>query len=273
MEGIMGWLGKSLVLGPGAALVLCLVAGGGAIAEEVDVALILAGDVSGSMTPGELHTERDGLAAALRDPAVMAAIHQGAIGRVAITYVEWAGPSEQWQIVPWTVIDDRQAAEAFAGILARAPVVSGNQTSLSAGLLSAARQFRTSGVTADRRVIDVSGDGPSNAGPSLAAARDAVVAEGITINGLPLSAPPQGGPYGYLTARRDRPEIGQYYEDCVIGGLGAFVMPLTDPAQFSVAMRRKLVLEIAARSSPVVPVAFAVAGGDGAACDDGGVAN
>ena len=202
----------------------------------VDVALVLAGDVSGSMTPDERRTEREGLAAALRDPAAGDHRSRG-LGRIAVTYVEWAGPQEQWQIVPWTIIGDRQAAEAFAASLARAPIVAGNLTSLSAGLLFAARQFATSGVSAEREVIDVSGDGPSNAGPPVVPVRDAIVAEGITINGLPVSGPSQsgsrGGFYAYTGA-----DIGRYYESCVIGGPGAFVMPVTDPSQFAAAMRR-----------------------------------
>ena len=110
-------------------------------AVAVDVALVLAGDVSGSMTPDARWIEREGLAVALRDPDVLAAIGLGGLGRIAVTYVEWAGPREQWQVVPWTIIGDRQAAEAFAARLVRAPVVGGKLTSLSAGLLFAARQF------------------------------------------------------------------------------------------------------------------------------------
>ncbi len=223
----------------------------------VDVALVLAGDVSGSMTPGERRIERGGLAAALRDPAVMAAIGLGGLGRIAVTYFEWAGPREQWQIVPWTIIGDRSAAEAFAASIARAPIVGGNLTSLSAGLLFAARQFATSGVSAEREVIDVSGDGPSNAGPPVVPVRDAIVAEGITINGLRVSGPSQSGSRGGFYAYGGA-DIGRYYESCVIGGPGAFVMPVTDPSQFAAAMRRKLVLEIAAKPARVVPVGFMV---------------
>ena len=223
----------------------------------VDVALVLAGDVSGSMTPGERQTEREGLAAALRDPDVLATIGSGGLGRIAVTYVEWAGPREQWQVVPWTIIGDRQAAEAFAARLVRAPVVGGKLTSLSAGLLFAARQFAKSGISAEREVIDVSGDGPSNAGPPVVPVRDAIVADGITINGLPVSEAPQDGPHGGFYEYTGT-DIGRYYKTCVIGGPGAFVMPVTDPSQFAAAMRRKLVLEIAARPARVMPVGFMV---------------
>ena len=242
--------------------------GADAGATAVDAALVLAGDVSGSMTAHERQTVRDGLAAALRDPEVMAAIHLGAVGRVAVTYVEWAGPAEQWRIVPWTIIGDRQAAEAFAASLARAPVVGGHLTSVSAGLLFAARQFLTSGVTADREVIDISGNGPGNAGPSVTAARAAVLAEGITINGLPLSEPPDFRHHAQFYAYTDA-EIGRYYATCVIGGPGAFVMPVTDPRRFSAAMVRKLVAEIAARPARVIPAGFMVRTDGWSNCDAG----
>jgi len=240
--------------------------GAGAEVTAVDTALVLAGDVSGSMSSHERQTQRDGLAAALRDPEVMAAIHLGAIGRVAVTYIEWAGPAEQWRIVPWTIIGSWQAADAFAASLAQAPAVTGHLTSLSAGLLFAARQFWTSGVTADREVIDVSGDGPSNAGPSVAAARDVVVAEGITINGLPLSDTPDDGRYGFFDAYSGA-EIARYYETCVIGGPGAFVMPVTDPERYSAAMLRKLVTEIAMQSARVVPAGFMMKRNGWSNCD------
>ena len=129
-------------------------------------------------------------------------------------------------------------------------------TSLSAGLLFAARQFLTNGVIADREVIDVSGDGPSNAGPSVAA-RNAVIARGITINGLPLPEPPDNRRIGYFYAYTSA-QIGRYYPTCVIGGPGAFVMPVTDPKRFSAAMLRKLVTEIAVRPARVVPAGFMV---------------
>ncbi len=253
-----------LAFAAGAALFLAEVSAERTMAAEpsVDVALVLAGDASGSMTPYEHHIEREGMAEALRDPAVLEAIRLNAIGRIAVTYVEWAGPNEQWQLVPWTIVDNVKSADAFAAALTSAPLVGGHLTSLSAALLFASRLFRTSGVIADRAVIDISGDGPNNAGPSMELARDAVVAEGVTVNGLaiagptpPIVEPPQGGRYslysGYSPAT-----ISRYFKACVIGGAGAFVVPVSDAAEISNSMRRKLVLEIAARATRVLPVRF-----------------
>ena len=183
----MSWLGKSSVVGAGAALAICLAAGGVAIAEEVDVALVLAADVSGSMTVGELQNQRDGLASAFRDPALLRVIQAGPLGRVAVSYVEWAGPTEQWVVVPWFVVSTAQDALVLAERIAKVPYIHGWDTSVSAALLFASQQFDRSGIVADRKVIDISGDGPNNAGPPVDFVRDLVVAAGITINGLPMS--------------------------------------------------------------------------------------
>ena len=232
--------------------------GAGAADVPVDVALVMAGDVSGSMTSGELATQREGFAAAFHDPELVSAIHSGAIGRIAVTYVEWAGSGEQWVVVPWTVVADQQSSDAFGDRLVTAPAVRGSQTSLSNGLLFAARQFETSGVVADRETIDVSGDGPNNAGPPIGRVRDFVVGKGITVNGLPLSpAADEKGPFAYLY---DQPgiDLDSYYRDCVIGGPGAFTMPVSSPAEVFDAIRRKLVLEIAALPARVIRADYIV---------------
>ncbi len=156
------------------------------------------------------------------------------------------GPSEQWIVAPWSIIGDRPAAEAFAGRLTAAPVAHGNQTAMSSGLLFAARLLAESGLSADHLTIDVAGDGPNNAGPPIRAVRDLLVSRGVTINGLPLSmAEAERGPYERFTAAPSI-DLDGYYRDCVIGGPGAFAMPVDDPAQFFAAIRRKLVQEIAA---------------------------
>lgn len=223
-------------------------------AEEtnVDVALVLAGDVSGSMNPQELEMQRQGFAAVFRHPDVMSIIGSGAYGKVAVTYVEWAGPAEQWVTAPWTIISDRASAEAFAAALVAAPEVKGNNTSVSMGLLFAAAQFRSSPVTALRQTIDISGNGPNSAGPPVAMARDFVLAMGITINGLTFAAgsAADSGPYAYLTERDDL-DLGRYYEDCVIGGAGAFAMHAGEASDLIAVIRRKVTLEIA--GLPVMP--------------------
>ncbi len=229
-------------------------------APYVDVALVLAADVSGSMS-GALAIQRSGFVAAFRDPDIARTIASEPIGRIAVTYVEWAGVGEQWTVVPWTIIAGAEDAAAFADRLAAAPVNRGSQTSVSAGLLFAAHQLDTSGVDAMRRTIDVSGDGPNNAGPAMAEVRDALVNDGITINGLPLPDTSEHGPFDH-NAREADIDVAAYYADCVVGGGGSFVMRIDGPATFAAAVRRKLVLEVAGlparvfAASYVQPAAF-----------------
>jgi hypothetical protein len=204
----------------------------------VDLELILAVDVSGSMSRADLLIQRHGYIAALRSAEVGAAI--AFRGGIALAYVEWAGPKEQRIVVPWIVIADVGDAETFVERLAGAPLnpsfgspPQGTGTSISEALLFAADMFSSNGAS---RTIDVSGNGPNNSGGSLADARESVVARGIAINGLPI-------------VRADAPfsefPLVIYYEDCVIGGPGAFAVPVDDPTELSSAVRRKLVLEIA----------------------------
>ncbi len=213
-------------------------------AEPVDVELVLAVDVSLSMSPAELEIQRHGYAAALTHDNVLKAIADGAYGKIAVTYVEWAGTTWQRVIVPWTVIANRADAEGFVAQLnARAPD-SARRTSISGALTFASDLFAESGVQGAKRVIDVSGDGPNNQGPPVNLTRDDVVKQGITINGLPLMT--RGGFSGAF----DVANLDRYYSDCVIGGPGAFMIPVNDWTQFPEAIRRKLVLELAGPASP-----------------------
>ncbi|MBN9022576.1 MAG: DUF1194 domain-containing protein [Rhizobiales bacterium] len=207
-----------------------------------DLELVLAVDISRSMDLDEQRLQRDGYVAALRHPEVVAAIGSGPAGRIAVTYVEWAGPFHQAVLVPWTVVSSRAEAEAFSDRVAAAPMVRERGTSISEGLAFAASLFPATGARGARRAIDVSGDGPNNMGPAVVPVRDRVVSEGITINGLPIMLKPafSYGPYNI-------PDLDLYYEDCVIGGPGAFMISVDDMSRFAVAVRRKLVLEIAGR--------------------------
>ena len=225
----------------------------GAVAGEarasiaVDLALVLAVDVSNSVDDGENAVQRAGYVAALGHPALWAAIQSGARQRIAVTYVEWAGPDKQAIVLPWRLVDSPAAARSFADDLATRPIffTRGTGTSISAALLYSAALFPSSPFTAARAVIDISGDGPNNRGGPVEAARDAVVAKGVTINGLPIMLRPS----------RTLGAVDRYYRDCVIGGLGAFVMPVFERGQLALAIRHKLVLEIAGRRHPmVVPV-------------------
>lgn len=222
----------------------------------VDLELVLAVDVSGSMDPEEQRIQRAGYVAALTDPAVLAAVRTGAYGRVAIAYVEWAGPGWQVEAVPWRVIGDEDDAGVFAAAIAATPFASVRGTSISGALAFAAGLFDGNGYEGLRRVIDVSGDGANNTGAPVEAARDAVLAQGIGINGLPLMLRPSNAGV----------DLGTYYEECVIGGPGAFVLPVHDPGQLAEAIRRKLVLEIAGLPAVATPVADGGPGGAGVDC-------
>jgi len=204
---------------------------------EVDLELVLAVDVSRSMDFDELDVQRDGYVAAFRHPDTLAAIRSGPLGRIAVTYVEWAGPLSQATAVPWTLIDSEEAAHAFAAKLSSTTRGRYMWTSISGGLLFAAAALANNEFTTARQVIDISGDGPNNRGSPIEPVRSSVTASGITINGLPIVLK-SFGPYSI-------PNLDVYYEDCVIGGPGSFLIPVHDMSQLAIAIRRKLLLEIA----------------------------
>jgi hypothetical protein len=223
----------------------------GSRAAEVDLALILAVDVSSSMNEHELRTQRDGYVSAFRDPQVLLSIESGARGRIAVTYLEWAGPTYQNVLIPWTVIDEPADAARFAAALAAMPLVAEAGTSISGGLSAAGRLLATSGIRSDRGVVDVSGDGPNNVGPPVTPIRDDLVDDGVTINGLAITLAPSNEPdradgfgNGYLET---------YYANCVIGGPDAFVLEVHGIAGFEAAIRRKLIREIAGLPARLVP--------------------
>ncbi len=212
-------------------------------AEPVDIELVLAVDVSLSMSPDELEIQRQGYAAALTHDRVLEAIAAGVHGRIAVTYVEWAGSTTQHIVVPWTAIATRSDAERFVRQLSASPPNSARRTSIASALEFGGDLFAESGFRGMKRVIDISGDGPNNQGPPVTGARDALIAQGITVNGLPLMT--NGG----LASAYDVDDLDLYYQDCVIGGPGAFMIPVKDWSQFPEAVRRKLVLELAGGST------------------------
>ena len=234
---------RGLIAGAVLAFGLCSPTGA---AEPVDVELVLAVDVSLSMSPDELVIQRDGYVAALTDGAVLQAIAGGLHGRIAVTYVEWAGATVQQVVVPWSVIATAEDARAFVAQMTATPPRSARRTSISSALEFAGSLFENSGYRGTKRVIDVSGDGPNNQGGPVDLARDRIAAKGITINGLPLMT--NGG--GMISAY-DITNLDSYYTDCVIGGPGAFMIPVNGWAQFPEAIRRKLVLELAGAGHPI----------------------
>lgn len=233
------------LLSGGTALALMLWLAPVSLADEpVDVELVLAADVSLSMSPDELEIQRHGYAAALTHDNVLRAIADGPHGKIAVTYVEWAGTSWQRVIVPWTVIANRADAEQVVAQLSAQPPNSARRTSISGALEFGSDLFAESGYQGTKRVIDISGDGPNNQGAPVNLIRDGVVKQGIIINGLPLMTRSGfGGAY-------DVNNLDRYYSDCVIGGPGAFMIPVNDWTQFPEAIRRKLVLELAGPASP-----------------------
>ena len=209
---------------------------------DVDVELVLAVDISYSMDPDEQALQREGYVEALTSPEFLNTLRHGMHGRIAVTYVEWAGVIDQKIVMPWRLIDGRGRAEKVAAEISRAPYRRAYRTSIAGALSFSAPLFEENGYRGIRRVIDVSGDGTNNQGPLVTIVRDQVVAKGITINGLPIMLKRPN------PATMDIPDLDIYYEDCVIGGPGAFVVPIREREKFREAIRTKLVLEIAGRT-------------------------
>ena len=215
-----------------------------AAAQEipVDLELVLAVDVSASIDGAEVDLQRAGYIAALTDPGVIAAMTGGALGRIALTYVEWA--EFQRTLVGWTLIDSPAAAAAFAAQLAQQPAPPGRMTVIDAALDYAAARFDGNGYEGTRRVIDLSGDGRDTFHPldeKVPAARDRALARGVTVNGLAIN------PDNEQVMVEGAPEpLDRYFRDFIIGGPGAFVVVARGPDDFPRAVLRKLVREIAA---------------------------
>jgi len=209
----------------------------------VDLELVLAVDVSGSVDEVEADQQRQGYLNALVQPGVIAAIEGGENGRVAMVYIEWAGAEYQRVIADWHLIDGADSARTFADAIRQQPVTTAYWTSISNVIDYATRLFETNGFTGTRRAIDISGDGVNNRGGLVHTARDRAVAAGFTINGLPiLNDRPQ--PYGGPTPLQVN--LDQYYVDNVIGGTDAFIEIAEGFEAFPAAILRKLIKEIAA---------------------------
>ncbi len=221
-------------------------------AVPVDVELVIAVDVSNSMDPEEQELQRDGYVAALTSREFLQALRSGALGKVAVTYFEWAGMFDQTILMPWRLIESPETADAVAREIARAPYRRAPRTSIYGALQFAKPLFEASGYRGHRQVIDVSGDGVNNMGPPVTQMRDDVLAAGMTINGLPIMLRRQTG-YGMWGMAYEHLDI--YYEDCVIGGPGSFVIAIKERDQFKEATRNKLVQEVAGRTpdARVVP--------------------
>ena len=206
----------------------------------VDLELVIAADTSSSIDDREAALERQGVASAFRSPEVQRAIASGALGRIAVLYLDWSGGPNNRIVVTWTTVSDKRSADAFADTVLKAPRTYGRGTSLGAAMEMGAALIESSGYQSTRKAIDISGDGPSNTGRAVAEVRDEVVAHGIVINGLPIMSGDYGtGDWGAYPGQLD-----QYYMHCVIGGQGSFIVPARGFQEFIAAVRRKLVLEI-----------------------------
>ena len=225
--------------------IICLASPAPAL--EVDVELALMVDVSRSMGPAEREIQRRGYAAAIASDEVVGAVLNGFTGRIAIAYVEWAGDRLQRVVLPWTLIDSRATAEAAADRLANEIGIGMRRTSIAGAIDFAVDDMRTNEFDGLRQVIDISGDGPNNQGRPVTQARDDAIAAGFVINGLPLMTYESGSYYSIE-------DLDVYYRSCVIGGPGAFVVPVTDWKEFPLAVRRKIVLELVGPSDAPWPV-------------------
>lgn len=214
-------------------------------AEQADLLLVLAMDVSRSMDQPKFLLQRQGYAAAISNPQVLEAIKSGPHQKIALCFIDWSGPFDQKLVIDWTIIDGPAAASRFGDLVAQAPRPFYDSTSIGAAISFATAQFARAPFEAERLAIDVSGDGTNNAGRNVQSFRDQAVAKGILINGLviltdietarfPAHTNPPGG-------------IEKYYRDNVIGGAGSFVMVAEDYNSFGRAMVRKLIAEIARR--------------------------
>lgn len=209
---------------------------------DVDLLLVLAADISRSLDEQKFRLQRQGYAAALTSPRVLRAIESGPNGRIAICFVEWSGPAAQAVLVDWTIVATRAEAEQVAARILQAPRLFMDRTAIGNAIDFSVHQLEKATLRATRRVIDVSGDGTSNAGRSVLQARDAALDKGITINGLAIlseiplpSNPWHTHPPGGLLA---------WYENNVIGGPGAFAMSAENFDAFGASIASKLIKEI-----------------------------
>lgn len=241
---------RRIVLGLCAALVAALAPISQLSAESVDLELVLAIDVSGSIDEVEADLQRQGYLKALVDPEVVGAITSGRHRAVAVTYVEWAGGHFQRTVVDWMVIKDLGSAKAFAARLNGEPVITAAWTSISGAIQYGVARFEANPHKGERKVIDISGDGRNNSGLELEPVRQMAISKGITINGLPIMNN-RPNPYGRPPDR----DLDKYYRSEVIGGRGAFIVVAQGFEAFAEAIRAKLIREVAGLDGPVVQVA------------------
>ena len=231
---------KGLVFAGSTLVAWAFAAGAMAATRAVDLELVIATDVSRSIDHEEALLQREGIADAFRNPAVIRAIRSGYLRRIGVAYIDYSSRAFNKLVVDWTVVHDRESAEAFAARLLAAPLTFGRRTSISDAIEMAREMIETNALEGTRRAIDVSGDGPNNHGRFVDLVRDATIARRITINGLPILNQSDA-----FNRRFYLPDLDKYYLGCVIGGPGAFLVVANSFEDFAFAIRRKLILEIA----------------------------
>jgi hypothetical protein len=199
----------------------------------VPLELILAVDASGSVSPDEFDLQVKGLAAAFRDPDVISAIRDTGPSGIAVALMQWSSPGHQVMAVNWQVVSDRASGELLAQRIITVGRLILGETAIDRALRFAMAEISNNDYSGRRRVIDLSGDGVTNWGGLPDEARDDAVAAGITINALAIV--------------NEQPDLDQYFQDHVIGGIGAFVVRATDYDDFARAIRLKLIEEIQGR--------------------------
>ena len=212
-------------------------------AEPVDLLLVLAADVSRSVDSQKFQLQREGYAAALANPRVLEAVQSGRRKRIGVLFLEWSGLGNQKVVIDWMLIDGPNAAQAFGDRLLESPRSFADRTSISGGIDAAVTQLARAPFTADRRTIDVSGDGTNNAGRDVGQARDEALALGISINGLVILS---ATPLPWNPEHTNPPGgLAKYYRDNVVGGPGSFVLEAKDFDSFGEAIVKKMIAEIA----------------------------
>ncbi len=222
---------------------IAAIPGAAAAAEQVDLLLVLAADVSRSVDSAKFQLQREGYAAAVSDPRVLDAIRSGRNGRVGLTFVEWSGVGSQRVLIDWTTIGDAESAKGFGDHLLEAPRSFADRTSISGAIEFAMGQFARAPYESTRRTIDISGDGTNNAGRDVTLARDEALAQGVTINGLVILSET---PLAWNPDHTNPPGgLDNYYRNNVVGGPGAFVLVAENFNSFGQAIIKKMIAEVA----------------------------
>jgi Protein of unknown function (DUF1194) len=225
-----------------AACCLLFISPFGELRAETDLEVILAADVSRSIDDGEFELQRKGYAAAVTDPRVLTAIHARANGAIGVCFIEWSGDQEQHIVVDWTEIHDEEDAGSVAAAILSAPRSFMGRTSISAAIDFAMERFAAAKWQANRRIIDISGDGTNNSGRPITEARDQAIGSGVTINGLAIINDKPN--LGYSAHTQPPGGLPLYYKENVIGGPNAFLLVVRDFNSFADAMANKLAKEI-----------------------------